>query len=93
MNRVEYQKKISKSGGVTLPSALRRNLALEAGEHMCVHVNDKGEIVLARINGTCVVCGGHEELAKVKGRFVCQGCVDEIVERNLGGTLFEHANG
>ena len=88
---MEYQKKISKSGGVTLPSALRRNLALEAGEQMSVHVNGEGEIVLARINGTCVVCGGHVCLAKVKGKFVCQDCVNEIVERNLGGDLFDHA--
>lgn len=88
---MEYQKKVSKSGSLTLPSALRRALALEAGEHMSVNVNGKGEIVLARINGTCVVCGGHEQLAKVKGRFVCQVCVSEIVERNLGGDLFNHA--
>lgn len=74
---MEYQKKISKSGGITIPSAVR--------------VNQQGEIVLTRIHGTCIACGGHEKLAKIKGKFICRGCVKELIERNLGGKLF-HAN-
>lgn len=88
---MEYQKKVSKSGGITIPSAARRDLALEAGEHMSVKVNRQGEIVLARIHGTCIVCGAHDKLAKIKGKFICRGCVDELIERNLGGNLFDHA--
>ena len=85
---MEFQKKVAKSGSISIPAAMRRNLGLEQGEHMSVNVNSQGEIVLARIHGTCIVCGGHEVLAKVKGKFICQACVDEIVERNLGGKLF-----
>lgn len=88
---MEYQKKIGKSGGITIPSAVRRELALETGERVVVRVNKQGEIILTRIQGTCIACGGYEKLAKIKGKFICRGCVEELIERNLGGKLF-HAN-
>lgn len=85
---MEFQKKVAKSGSVSIPVALRRELGLEAGEHMSVSRNQAGEIILMRIHGTCIICGGHDRLARIKGKFICRSCVEELIERNLGGKLF-----
>lgn len=72
------EKKIGKSGAVTIPSSLRRDLGIQGKEKVNISVNDAGDLIVKRIAGTCVFCGSYEGVAAYKGRFVCRSCAKEI---------------
>ena len=72
------EKKISKSGSITIPSSLRRQLGIENGERVKIDVNDTGEIILSRITGSCIMCGGNDELIKVDNKYICKACISKI---------------
>ncbi|MGP1567494.1 MAG: AbrB/MazE/SpoVT family DNA-binding domain-containing protein [Peptoanaerobacter stomatis] len=72
------EKKISKAGGVTIPSGIRRELGIENGERVKIDVNNAGDIILKRITGSCILCGGNENLIKVDNKYICKGCISKI---------------
>lgn len=48
---MEHNKKINRSGAVSLPAALRREYGIEAGEKVNINVNAEGVIEIKRIEG------------------------------------------
>lgn len=75
----EFQKKISKSGSITLPSALRREYGLAEGERFKIVVDSEdGTILLQRTNGQCMFCRSENKLIVYMGRFVCSECVGNM---------------
>lgn len=73
------EKKISKSGSITIPSHLRREMGLVAGEKVKIEQDGNGNFFIKRIEGSCIFCGTNEKLAKVKGKFICRSCTEEIL--------------
>lgn len=74
------EKKISKSGSITIPSHLRREMGLVAGERVKIEQEGNGNFFIQRIEGSCIFCGANEALKKVKGKFICKDCVNAILE-------------
>ncbi len=74
------EKKIGKSGSLTIPSSLRRELGIQGKEKVDISVCDNGDLLVSRIAGSCVFCGSHESIKAYKGRFVCESC-----GKDLGG--------
>ena len=72
------EKKIGKSGAVTIPSSLRRDLGIQGKEKVDISYNDAGDLIVRRIAGTCIFCGAHEGIRPYKGRFVCKDCGVEL---------------
>ena len=75
---VKMEKKISKSGGITIPSALRRDLGITGKEKVLISVDDSGDIKLKRIAGSCIFCGNYENLVNYEGRYICSECAKKI---------------
>lgn len=78
------EKKVSKSGSITIPSYLRREMGLEAGEKVKIEQDGNGNFFIQRIEGSCIFCGTNEGLKKVKGKFVCKDCVEAVLESEEG---------
>ena len=78
------EKKISKSGGITIPSHVRRDLGVEVGDRYEIVPQDDGNILLERTQGSCFVCKNKEDLLKVYGLLICKICAGRIAEK-LGG--------
>lgn len=76
------EKKISKSGSITIPSHIRRELGIENGEKVKIDVEDSGKITLTRIIGSCIICGGNENLVNVDDKHICKNCIDKINDKN-----------
>lgn len=72
------EKKISKSGGVTIPSHIRREIGIAPGEKVEVKTDSSGNLVLERIEGSCLMCQTHDELVKVDGIYICKTCGEKI---------------
>lgn len=72
------EKKISKTGSITIPSHLRREMGLSIGEKIKIEPDQDGNFVIVRIEGSCLFCEGSEGLLKVKGKFICAACAAEV---------------
>ncbi|PZM61740.1 AbrB/MazE/SpoVT family DNA-binding domain-containing protein [Paenibacillus dendritiformis] len=84
----EFNKKISKSGSITLPAALRRDYGLTDGERFKIVVDgEDGSILLQRTEGSCLFCGSGNELIVFNGRFVCATCIEHMDGQTLDGVL------
>jgi transcriptional pleiotropic regulator of transition state genes len=85
-----FNKKISKTGAVTIPAALRREYGLTGGERFNIAVENDGSIRLQRTQGSCLFDGSDENLIIFDGRFVCSRCVERMtaaVQASKGGAV------
>ncbi|ALA68820.1 AbrB family transcriptional regulator [Geobacillus stearothermophilus 10] len=74
-----FNKRISKSGSITLPASLRREYGLAEGEKFKILVDSEdGTILLQRTNGQCLFCESDQQLIVYMGRFVCAKCVENM---------------
>jgi len=80
----QYNKKINRSGSITLPAALRRKLGINDKERFSIKVKDDGEIVLKRVQGECIFCKSDSDLIVYAGVFVCQNCIQALSARKDG---------
>ena len=74
------EKKISKAGSITIPSHLRRELGLIAGEKVKIEQDEDGNFFIKRIEGSCICCKTNENLVKIQGLFICDDCAKIIRE-------------
>ena len=72
------EKKVSKSGSITIPSHIRREFGIESGEKVKIETNNDGDLILKRVVGSCIMCGGNENLIKVEDKYICKSCIDKI---------------
>lgn len=78
---MQFNKKISKSGAVTLPAALRREFGIDQGEKFNIGVDAEGSITLKRTQGSCIFCKSENDLITHSSRFVCKSCVESINQK------------
>ena len=76
------EKKVSKSGSITIPSHIRREYGIESGEKVKIDTNNDGDLILKRVVGSCVLCGSNENLIKVDDKYICKNCIDKIKEQS-----------
>lgn len=76
------EKKISKSGSITIPSHIRREYGIESGEKLKIETNNDGDLILKRVVGSCIMCGENEKLVQVDGKYICKACIDKINEQS-----------
>lgn len=73
-------KKITRSGSITIPAELRRDYGIQPGEHVSLDIDMSGRIVIGRDNGACIFCGTDKDLVIYRGRYVCRDCANAIKE-------------
>lgn len=75
---MKFNKKMSKSGSVTIPAALRRELGIDQGEKFSISVNENGSLTLNRTQGSCIFCKSEGNLITYRGRYVCKSCGEKL---------------
>lgn len=75
------QKKISNSGNVGIPIAMRRDMCLQPKDAVNVQMQD-GSIVITPVSPRCMFCGASKDnMKKIYGRHVCGECVEYAASR------------
>lgn len=77
-------KKISKSGSLSVPIAIRRELSILPGDPLELETMQDGSIVLRAYTPRCTFCATTESVQVYMGKGVCRSCVDSI-NRKGGG--------
>lgn len=75
---MQFNKKMSKAGCITLPTALQRAAGIEAGEKFNVKLQEDGSVLLKRTQGSCIFCNSEDAHVSHNGRLVCQSCIGEL---------------
>lgn len=68
------ERKITKNGGITIPSSMRRNLGIQGKEKVVLITSDNGDILIKRVQGACIFCKSIENVQAYKGKFICDDC-------------------
>jgi len=76
-------RKMTKSGAVTIPSDLRRKLGFLEGGAVQLTISDKGEIVLKPTTPVCAICAKNPAVKKERKVPICSDCAGKI------GSLYE----
>lgn len=71
-------KRVNKSGGISIPVGLRRELAIRPGDALDVETDAQGNVVLKRHLPRCVFCGSTEEVTLWMGKGICRSCAGQI---------------
>lgn len=79
---MQYAKKLTSKGGITIPKQLRTDLGITEGS--AVDIKAKGaEIVISRRIKNCRFCGAPESLSvniiTVSGVDMCRSCAKRLV--------------
>lgn len=70
---------LNKSGGLTIPSELRREYNFMGGQAVDI-VADDGRLVISQHTPRCLFCQGAEGVGKYMGRYVCRSCVEKMTQ-------------
>lgn len=71
-------KRVNRSGGISIPVGLRRELAIRPGDALDVETDAQGNVVLKRHLPRCVFCGSTEEVTLWMGKGICRTCAGQI---------------
>lgn len=77
-------KKISKSGSVTIPAHIRRDLGIDAADQFEIVAKGDGNLLLERTMGSCFICKAKTGLMKVDSVLICKDCGKRILEKMEG---------
>ncbi len=64
-------------GRVVIPVELRRTLDIKTDDALEVFV-DGDYIMLKKYNPACIFCGDARDVIDIKGKKVCQHCLEEM---------------
>lgn len=64
-------------GRVVIPVELRRVLNINTDDYLEIFV-DGEYIMLKKFDASCVFCGSTENVKDVRGKYICEKCVNEL---------------
>ena len=64
---------------IVIPKELRKKMGMTEGTPVEIFVDD-GKIALMRYCENCDFCGATEHLSEIKGKKICESCLNEIVD-------------
>lgn len=74
-----HQKRLTKSGIVGIPVAIRRELGLYGKDVLDVEItDDKQGIILKVHNPRCIFCGSSDNTKIYFKKHICSKCIDSI---------------
>lgn len=86
-----YSRKLTKGGGITIPSQMRKRLGMEHKDIFEVReIPEEGIIVLKRIKGTCPITGQTTNLVNINGMFISIDVINAL--KDMGKDLYDYVN-
>lgn len=82
-------RKTDQLGRIVLPKELRRTLDIKDEEPLEIYIDGKS-IILQKYSPGCFFCGEIKEIREVKGKSICNDCIQEISQLELSKGLEEN---
>ena len=71
-------RKIDDLGRIVIPAETRRMFNIREGDQLSIAI-ENGNIVLRKLESTCVFCGSEEHVVAFKGRGLCLTCRNQLL--------------
>jgi len=70
-------RRIDHLGRIVLPVELRRSLGINDGDE--IEITARGDrLILRKLEPSCAICAGTDDLMAVHEKYVCATCIGEI---------------
>lgn len=66
-------RKIDDLGRIVIPAETRRLFNIREGDQLTISI-EGSNIVLKKVESTCIFCGGDDHVSPFKGKGVCSSC-------------------
>ncbi|MCC5911343.1 MAG: AbrB/MazE/SpoVT family DNA-binding domain-containing protein [Clostridiaceae bacterium] len=70
-------KKINKSGGLTIPSDIRRSIDMDKGQAIDIEVQG-GKLVISKHTPRCMFCQSIDNVVRHQNNYICPKCIKEM---------------
>ncbi len=77
------KRSIDTAGRIVIPKEIRNDLKIEINDVIGFYVNDNKEIIMKKIEPTCLFCSTKENVVTFNGKFVCKECIATMKENFL----------
>ncbi len=67
-------RKIDDLGRIVIPAEIRRLFNIREGDQLVISVDESSNIVLRKLESTCIFCGSGEHVSSFHGKGVCATC-------------------
>ena len=69
-------------GRFKIPRVLLKKLNINPKDFLLIHKED-GNIVISKYKETCIFCEKNLNIVEIKGKKVCQSCLNEFKNLNI----------
>lgn len=76
---MQVSKKVTKSGGITLPRGIRQETGILPGVPVDIESDENGIHISKRVPA-CRCCGAVDDVKAACGMEICRGCAGKIME-------------
>ncbi len=74
---MKYISVMNSSGRMVIPREICKKFNIEKGDKIeVITVDESEQIILNKLNPSCVICGAEKNLIKVKDKFICESCAE-----------------
>ncbi len=80
MSSTGIVRKVDELGRIVLPIELRRVMDIQIKDSLEI-ITEDDKIILKKYEPRCAFCGSKEEIRDFKGRYICEKCVRELLEK------------
>ena len=70
-------RKMDDLGRVVVPAETRRLFNIHEGDELSI-TNEKGGIVLRKLEASCIFCASTDDVSPFKDRGICAACSDDL---------------
>jgi AbrB family transcriptional regulator, transcriptional pleiotropic regulator of transition state genes len=71
-------RKIDDLGRIVIPAETRRLFNIREGDQLAISI-DGANIVLRKLEDTCIFCGATDQVGVFKGKGICGTCRSQLV--------------
>lgn len=70
-------RKIDELGRIVIPMEIRNQFDISVRDSLEIFV-DESNIIIKKIEESCIFCGNTKDLIKFKGKLICTNCVSSF---------------
>lgn len=70
-------RKIDDLGRIVIPAETRRLFNIREGDQLAISI-EGANIVLRKLEDTCIFCGATDNVGTFKGKGICQSCRSQL---------------
>ncbi len=71
-------RKIDDLGRIVIPAETRRLFNIREGDHLTISI-EGSNIVLRKVDSTCIFCGSTDQVTTFKGKGICASCRSQLI--------------